>query len=140
MSSVSENDDYFVYSPEGNGVRVYVNEPIYIHLGRVRELSRALQVLKDEQDVLRSQERSVSRQVQDLYASIEASLRRQKDSLLEELTTHTGEISGTLANHIRHVLDCVLNISKSTCRVSYIWNPMLPPPLYFHQMFIVLYN
>ncbi len=69
--------------------------------GRVAELGRSLQVLKDEQETLKSQESHVCQLVEDLHTNIASSLRKQRDSLLEELKAHTGEIGGAIAGHIR---------------------------------------
>lgn len=65
------------------------------------ELERGLQLLKDEQQRLKSQEENVSHLVESFFGSIEATLQTQKEQLLQELGRHTADINGTLETHIR---------------------------------------
>lgn len=71
---------------------------------KVMELERGLQLLKDEQQRLKSQEENVSHLVESFFGSIEAALQTQKEQLLQELGRHTADINGTLETHIRFAL------------------------------------
>ena len=69
---------------------------------RASELDRNLQLLKDEQECLKFQEETVSEMVEGFFGKVEAGIRRQKEGLLEELRTRTGEVNGELGMQVRY--------------------------------------
>ncbi len=97
MNNVSITEPHS-HRPEGS----FVWDPDYhnsalkglsssLQTGRVAELDWDLQVLKHERNIVKSQKRRASQQIEDPYTQITSSLRQQKDSLLEEVRTQPGK-------------------------------------------------
>ena len=71
--------------------------------GRVTELERRLQLLKDEQEIMKVQVKNSIRCVEEYYSSLEAVLRRQRDQLLGEYRSLTGSLHNTFEVQVRYM-------------------------------------
>lgn len=67
------------------------------------EVSRKLQLLRDEQKSLKLQEDSLSRVVEESYKQLEEIIQRQKELQLQELRMHTEESMSSMHSHIRYM-------------------------------------
>jgi hypothetical protein len=67
----------------------------------VSELERKLLLKRDEHQLLKSQQASVVKAVEDFYTELSLMLTRQKESLLEELSTHVKGVDSTIEQSIR---------------------------------------
>ena len=66
----------------------------------VSEMERRLQFMKDEKEMLKSQEASISQTIEDSYKKLEATLKRQRELLFQELKSQTSELSSNIDSRL----------------------------------------
>lgn len=66
----------------------------------VSEMERRLQFMKDEKEMLKSQEASISQTIEDSYKKLEAALKRQRELLFQELKSQTSELSSNIDSRL----------------------------------------
>ena len=69
--------------------------------GRVTELERRLQLMREEREAGKLQVQGCLRQVEEYFSGLEATLRRQRDLLLEEYRSLTGSLNNSMEAQIR---------------------------------------
>ena len=62
----------------------------------VSEIKRHLQFVKDEKELLKCQEASICRMVEDSYEQLKVALQKQKELLFEEVKSQTSELSSNV--------------------------------------------
>ena len=67
----------------------------------ISELERKLLLKRDERQLLQSQQASVIKTVEGFYTELSLMLTRQKESLLEEVSTHVKGMDSTIEQSIR---------------------------------------
>ena len=67
----------------------------------ISELERKLLLKRDERQLLQSQQASVVKTVEDFYTELSLMLTRQKESLLEEVSTYVKGMDSTIEQSIR---------------------------------------
>ena len=78
--------------------------PVRIQVqGRVTELERRLQLMRDELEALKAGAQGSARLVEEYFQSLESALRRQRDLLLQDLHSHTSDLHNTLETQVRYV-------------------------------------
>ena len=68
----------------------------------ISELERKLLLRRDEHQLLQSQQAGVVKAVEDFYTELSQVLTRQKDLLLEELSTHVKGMDTSIEQNIRY--------------------------------------
>ena len=68
---------------------------------KISELERKLLLRTDERELLQSQQAGITKAVEDFYTELSSTLMKQKDLLLEELSTHTKSMDSTIEESIK---------------------------------------
>ncbi len=66
----------------------------------VLEMERKLQFIKDEEEMLKSQEKRISRVIEDTYGQLMTTLMKQKELLFQELKSQSSEISSGIKTNL----------------------------------------
>lgn len=69
-------------------------------INKLSELERALLLRAGERELLQSQRSNIVKAVEDFYSKLMSTLMKQKDSLLEDLDTHTRNMDSTIETSI----------------------------------------
>lgn len=67
----------------------------------VSELERKVQYVKDEKELLRSQEAGVRQMIDDSYEQLKAILLRQRDLVFQELEDQTSELGSGIDSSLQ---------------------------------------
>ena len=89
--------------------------------GRMTELERRLQLMKDEQEGVRTQAQNSARLVEDYFCNLEMALRRQRDLLLKDLHSHTTSLHATIETCVRYMCVYYTLLYISVYYIMYIY-------------------
>ena len=75
--------------------------------GRMTELERRVQLMKDEQEGMRAQTQSSARLVEEYFVNLETALHKQRDHLLQDLQSHATDLHTSMESQVRY--SCILH-------------------------------
>lgn len=67
----------------------------------ISEMERRLQFVRDEREMLKSQEASIRQMIEDSYEQLKATLLRQRELLFQELKDHTLELNSGIDSNFQ---------------------------------------
>lgn len=96
--------------------------------GRMTELERRLQLVKDEQEGMKAQVQSSVKLVEEYFVHLETALHRQRDQLIQDLQSHATDLHSSVEAQVRYTLPHVTHvlILHLACSWLGIWRSTMP--------------